>query len=236
MSGSVPSSNEREQRVTAVVAGDALHVDHLVDADDLGLDHLGDRGIDDCEEAPGIDGGHRDLRRNDIGKLRDRNRQQRYQPGDRGDERNDNGEPRPVDENGGQHGSAPRTAGGCLDEPSRRRRAANLCAPWTTIISPPFSPSQDDGRAALGRAELQRAGSQPCRPRREHVDALLISDQRRPAARQPAPRACRSRRPPERAGHRPVRHPDLAILARTVTESVARSTLTSTKSICPFSL
>ena len=36
-----------QQRIAAVIAADALHVDHLVDADDLRLDRLGDRGLDD---------------------------------------------------------------------------------------------------------------------------------------------------------------------------------------------
>ena len=35
------------QRIAAVVAAHALHVDHLVDADDLRLDRLRDRGVDD---------------------------------------------------------------------------------------------------------------------------------------------------------------------------------------------
>ena len=47
MSGSVPSSNDTVKRIAAVVAADALHVDHLVDADDLGLDRLRDRRVDD---------------------------------------------------------------------------------------------------------------------------------------------------------------------------------------------
>ena len=51
MSGSVPSSNEAGERVAAVVAADALHVDHLVDADDLRLDRLRDRRVDDAAET-----------------------------------------------------------------------------------------------------------------------------------------------------------------------------------------
>ena len=42
------------ERIAAVVAADALHVDHLVDADDLRLDRLRDRLVHDLGEfAPG---------------------------------------------------------------------------------------------------------------------------------------------------------------------------------------
>ena len=88
-----------KQRITAVVAGDALHVDHLVDADDLRFDHLRNRGIDHLGGGSGIARRHRNLWGNDVGKLRDRNCEKRNQPGNRRHKRNDNGEPRPVDEN-----------------------------------------------------------------------------------------------------------------------------------------
>ena len=46
MSGLVPSANDDGQRVAAVIAAGRLHVDHLVDADDLGFERLGDAGFD----------------------------------------------------------------------------------------------------------------------------------------------------------------------------------------------
>ena len=91
------------QRVAAIVAARALHVDHLVDADDLRLDDLGDGRFDHRGISAGIKRRDRDLRRHDIRILRQRDGVEREQAGDRGDDGDDDGEPRPVDEDGGQH-------------------------------------------------------------------------------------------------------------------------------------
>ena len=40
-----------DQSVAAIVTADAFHVDHLVDADHLGFDRLGNRGIDNSAVA-----------------------------------------------------------------------------------------------------------------------------------------------------------------------------------------
>ena len=89
-----------QQRIAAVIAADALHVDHLVDADDLRLDRLRDARFDHRRVRAGIGCRHLDLRRDNIGILRDRYHQQRHQPGDRRDQRDDDRQTRPVDEDG----------------------------------------------------------------------------------------------------------------------------------------
>jgi hypothetical protein len=63
----------RGERVAAVIAAHALHVDHLVDADDLGFDRLRNRSVDHRCRGAGEAGGDGDLGRNDIGILGDRN-------------------------------------------------------------------------------------------------------------------------------------------------------------------
>ena len=88
----------RGQRVAAVVAARALHVDHLVDADDLRLDDLGDGRFDHRGVGAGIKRRDRDLRRHDIRILRQRDGVEREQAGDRRDDGDDDGEPRTVDE------------------------------------------------------------------------------------------------------------------------------------------
>ena len=93
------------QRVAAVVAAGRLHVDHLVDADDARLDGLRHDGLDHLGAGARIAGRDLNLRRNDVGKLRDRNCFERDQAGKRDDDGNDDREPWPIDEDAGQHGS-----------------------------------------------------------------------------------------------------------------------------------
>ncbi len=88
----------RRERVAAVVAARALHVDHLVDADDLRLDDLGDGRFHHRRIGAGIKRGDRDLRRHDIRILRQRDGIEREQAGDRRDDGDDDGKPRTVDE------------------------------------------------------------------------------------------------------------------------------------------
>jgi hypothetical protein len=96
------------ERVAAVVAAHALHVDRLVDADHLRLDRLRDGLLDHARIGARIERGDRDLRRHDVGILGDRDDVEREQARDRGDDRDDAGEPRPVDEDGREHGLSPR--------------------------------------------------------------------------------------------------------------------------------
>jgi hypothetical protein len=91
------------QRVAAVIAAHALHVDHLVDADDLRLDRLCDGRVNDGGIGSRIEGRDRDLGGNDIRVLRNRDRKKRQKTGDRRHDGDDDREPRPVDEDGGEH-------------------------------------------------------------------------------------------------------------------------------------
>ena len=92
-----------DQRVAAIVPAHALHVDHLVDADDLAFDRLRDRRLHDRGGSARVGRGHRDLRRDDVRILRDRDHQERDKARDRGDDGDDRREPRPVDEDAGEH-------------------------------------------------------------------------------------------------------------------------------------
>ncbi len=97
---------EREsdvERVAAVGAARRLVVERVIDAVDLLLDRLRHRGLDHFGVGAGIVGGQRHLRRHDIGKLRDRDRRNGDEAGQRDDDGNDDGEARPVDENIGKH-------------------------------------------------------------------------------------------------------------------------------------
>jgi hypothetical protein len=78
--------------------------DHLVDADDLRLDRLGDTCFDDRGSGAGVGGRHLHLRWHDIGELRDRNASQRQQAGDRDDNCDDDCQPRPIDKDRRDHG------------------------------------------------------------------------------------------------------------------------------------
>ena len=86
------------QRVAAIVAADALHVDRFIDADDLSLDRLGYRCIDNGGGGAGIIRRDRHLRRYDIRILRDGNDKKGDRACDCGDDRYDDREPRAVDE------------------------------------------------------------------------------------------------------------------------------------------
>ena len=72
------------------------------------LDRLRDGRIHDRAVGAGIPRGDRNLRRHDVGILRDRNAEQCQQARDRGDDRDHDREARPVDEDGGQHFSSRR--------------------------------------------------------------------------------------------------------------------------------
>jgi hypothetical protein len=103
MSGSVPSAKVTVSAIAAVIAAARLHVDHLVDADDLRLERLGDGRLDHGGRGAGEVGRHLDLRRHDVGELRHRDAQDREQPGERHQDGDDDRQPRPVDEDTGDH-------------------------------------------------------------------------------------------------------------------------------------
>src|SRR6185437_16887425 len=63
--------------------------------------------LDEFGVGAGIVGRQRHLRRHDVGKLGDGDGQDRQYPGERDDDRDDEGEPRPIDENVGDHLIAP---------------------------------------------------------------------------------------------------------------------------------
>ena len=105
--------------VAAVIAARRLHVDHLVDADDLRLDRLRDAGFDIGGGGARISRGDLDLRRHDVRELGDRDPAQRDQPGDRDDQRDDDREPRPVDKDCRDHGLSPGRRGRRARRPGR---------------------------------------------------------------------------------------------------------------------
>src|SRR6516162_8552157 len=86
------------ERVGAVVTARALHVDHLVDADDLRFERLGDRGLEHLGGRPWIDRRHLYLWRHDIRELRNRNAREGKQPPERDNDSHDDRESRPIDE------------------------------------------------------------------------------------------------------------------------------------------
>jgi hypothetical protein len=91
------------ERVAAVGAARRLIVNRVIDAVDLLLDRLRHRGLDHLGVGAGIVRGQRDLRRHDIGELRDRDRRNGNETRQRDDDGNDDGEARPVDEDVGKH-------------------------------------------------------------------------------------------------------------------------------------
>ena len=99
------------QRVAAVIAARRLHVEHVVDADDLRLDGLRHRRLDDIGASTRVGRRHLDLRRHDVRELGHRDRAHRDQPGKRDDDRDDDREARPIDEDGRDHPFRPRRPG-----------------------------------------------------------------------------------------------------------------------------
>jgi hypothetical protein len=89
--------------VRAVIAARTLHVDHLVDADDLRLKRLRHGRLQHLRGGAWIDRGDLDLGRYDIGELRNRNPGEGQEPAQRDDDRDNDREPWPVDEDGGDH-------------------------------------------------------------------------------------------------------------------------------------
>ena len=86
------------ERIRAVIAARALHVDHLVDADDLGLQRLRHRRLEHLRGRARIPRGDLDLGRHDIGELRDRDPGEGQESPERDDDRDNDREPRSVNE------------------------------------------------------------------------------------------------------------------------------------------
>jgi hypothetical protein len=86
------------ESVGAVIAVRALHVDHLVDTDDLRLQRLRHCCLEHLRGRAWIPGGDLDLGRHDVGELCDRNPEEGQEPAQRNDDRNNDREPRAVDE------------------------------------------------------------------------------------------------------------------------------------------
>jgi hypothetical protein len=119
--------------VAAVGPAGGLIIERIVNAVDLLLDRLRHRGLDHFGIRAWIGRGQRDLRRHDIRELRDRNRRDGNDAGQGDDDGDDEGKPRPVDEDGGKH---------CLSflargSPSRLDRDAPFVSPRQSPVLAP---------------------------------------------------------------------------------------------------
>ena len=74
------------ERIAAVVAAGRLHVEHAVDADDARLQSAAPRWLRHLGAGARIVAGDRDLRRHDVGELRDRDLRHRDRAGERDDD------------------------------------------------------------------------------------------------------------------------------------------------------
>ena len=89
--------------VAAVGAAGGLIIERAVDAVDLLLDGLRYGRFHHLRIGAGIVCLHRHLRRHDVGELRDRNSPHCNGARERDDDGDDNGKPRPIDEDCGKH-------------------------------------------------------------------------------------------------------------------------------------
>ena len=95
---------ERDLHVErAVVAAGRRDVDHPFDAVYLLLQRLRHGRLDYLRVGAGVAGRDLDDRRRDVGVLVDRQGSERDEPGERDDDRDDEGEFRPVDEERAEH-------------------------------------------------------------------------------------------------------------------------------------
>ena len=86
------------------------HVEHVVDAVDLGLDGRRHRVGEGLRVGARVDGGHRHLHGRDRGVLLDRQGAHGHEAGQAQDDRDDRGEDRALDEEPGEHGARPRAS------------------------------------------------------------------------------------------------------------------------------
>ena len=108
-----PDPEGHGQRVEPVAGAGRGHVDHVLDAVDLLLDRQRDLARDHGRAGAGIAGADLHRRRHDIGILRHRQPQQRHQPEDDGQDRDDIRQDRPLDEEPGhQRAALPASATG----------------------------------------------------------------------------------------------------------------------------
>ncbi len=92
------------QGIAAVIGAVGFHVQHLVDAVDGGFERLGDGGFDNGGGGAGEARADLDLGRDDVRELGDREAGPGDQAGQGGDDGNDDGQARTVDEDGREHG------------------------------------------------------------------------------------------------------------------------------------
>ena len=93
--------------VAAVVAAGRLHVQHLVDADDLRFQGLGDARFHHLGGGAGKNRRDLHLRRHDVRVLRDRHAGHRQQAAERDHDRDDDRQARPIDEDRRDHRLGP---------------------------------------------------------------------------------------------------------------------------------
>src|SRR5262249_51797560 len=123
------------QDVAAVRGAGGLIIERVVDAVDLLFDRLRHRRLHHFGIGPRITRVERDLRRHDVRELRDGNRENGDDAGERDNDGDDDGEPRPLDENAGQH-QVPGTAIVVTTWPGR-----TFWMPSTMTCSPSLRPS-----------------------------------------------------------------------------------------------
>ena len=82
----------------AVVRADGVHVDHVVDAIHLLLDRRRHSLADGLGVGARVSRGNKDFGRNDVGILRDRQREHRHDANHHGEDGDDNRDDRPADE------------------------------------------------------------------------------------------------------------------------------------------
>ena len=127
---------ERDAKAVAAIVGAVrFHVDHAVDADDLRFQRLRDGLLDDGGGGARIAGRDRHLRRHDVGELRQRNPLIRQHPRQRQQDRDDDRQPRPVDEDRGDHALNVRPSRG----KTRRERVRETGHPLSRLAPMPES-------------------------------------------------------------------------------------------------
>ena len=162
----------------AVVGVRRLHVEHVVDAVHLLLERRRDRLLDRQRVGPDVGRRHDDLRRDDVGKLRDRQRSHRDQAGEDGDDGDDDGDDRTADEEA-RHGSGSPPQWPARPLPRLRvhhgavRRRSAFDHHAVTRLQPP---SRRSSGCRRGRRPSPFASRSGCRLRRPAPDT-------RPAAR-----------------------------------------------------
>ena len=86
------------QIIGAVAGAGRRHIKHPLDAVDLLLDRRGDGVGENPGVGPGVNGGHLNRRRRDVGILLDRQVEERDGSDEHGHDRDDIGQDRPLDE------------------------------------------------------------------------------------------------------------------------------------------